>query len=157
MLSRDQFWLPQYQKAENKFGRQDSPSCFSNIHLVQTPLQLRPYYTPPIQRNRRPVDITPCPRTQPNTRPRHILRTPDPPQRNAPLNHILELLQRRLHHLALERPASNRVAGNPPLAQMTSQHTAHVVQSGFGGGVGEGLERGDAQAVDGADVDDARG
>ena len=32
-----------------------------------------------------------------------------------------------------------------------------MVQPGFGGGVGEGLERGDAQAVNGADVDDARG
>lgn len=40
---------------------------------------------------------------------------------------------------------------------MTSQHTAHVVQPGLGGRVGEGFERGDAQAVDGADVDDARG
>lgn len=31
------------------------------------------------------------------------------------------------------------------------------MQPGFGGGVGEGLERWDAQAVNGADVDDARG
>ena len=133
------------------------PFCDSNIHSVRTPLQLRAHNTPPIQRNRRPVDITPRPRTQPDTRPGDILRTPDPAQRNAPLDHVLELLQRRLHHLALERPARNRVARDPPLTQMASQHTAHVVQPGLGGGVGEGLERGDAQTVHRADVDDARG
>ena len=40
---------------------------------------------------------------------------------------------------------------------MARQHAAHVVQARFARRVREGFERGDAQAVDAADVYDARG
>lgn len=124
----------------------------SPIHL-----QLRRDNTPPIQRNRRPINPRARPTTQPNTRPSHILRTPNSAQRDPTLNHILELLQRRLHHLALERAARNGIARDAALAEVAGEHAAHVVQAGFAGGVGEGFERGDAQPVDAADVYDAGG
>ncbi len=40
---------------------------------------------------------------------------------------------------------------------MIGQHARELVQAGFRGGVGEGFQRGHAQAVDGADVDDSAG
>lgn len=120
-----------------------------------SPLQLTRNQTPPIQRNRRPTNPRTSPTTQPNTRARDILRPPNPPQRHPALNTLPMFLQRRLHHLALKRPARNRVAGDAALAQVRSEHAAHVMQARFAGAVGEGFEGGDAQAVDAADVDDA--
>ena len=40
---------------------------------------------------------------------------------------------------------------------MARQNAAHVVQTSLRGTVGESFERGDAEAVNGADVYDARG
>jgi hypothetical protein len=40
---------------------------------------------------------------------------------------------------------------------MVGEHAAEVVKTCFGRGVCEGFERGDAKAVDGADVDYAGG
>lgn len=129
---------------------------FFTRHANQA-LQLGTNNTAAIQRNRRTIDIRPRSAGQPNTCAGYILGRTDPAQRNTPRNHILILLQRRLHHLTLKRTARNRITRNPPLTQMARQHPAHMVQSGFRRRVRKRLEGGDAQAVYAADVDNAGG
>ncbi|KAJ8604280.1 hypothetical protein MRB53_041878 [Persea americana] len=90
---------------------------------IATPrLQLRTDHTPAVQRNRCPIDKAARPTREEQTRPRHVLGSPYPAQWNAPLDVRLELLQRRLHHLALKWSARDRVAGDVLLAQVEREH-----------------------------------
>jgi hypothetical protein len=100
---------------------------FQPLVYAHSTLQLCSYNTTAVQRYSSAIDISTSPTGQPNTRPRHILWAADPSQWYAVLNDILELLQRRFHHLALEGPTGDGIARDTPLAQMTGQYPAHMM------------------------------
>lgn len=60
------------------------------------------------------------------------------------------------HNLDETQPKENYLR-NVSLAQVVSKHPAQVMQAGLAGTVCEGLQRGNAEAINAADVDDAGG
>lgn len=109
-----------------------------------------------IDRDRRAVHKRTRPAAQEQARPGDILRRANAAQRHARPDDLPEAPQRLRHHLALKRPARQRVARDAPRAEVARQHPAQVVQARLARRVGKRLERGHLEAVDGADVDDAR-
>ena len=99
------------------------------LALTRPNLQLRSDQAPPIQRNRSTINKRPSPTTQKQTSPRHILRTPDPSQRNTRDDRLPKALQRCRHHLALKRPTCKRITRNIPLPEMIRKDSAQLMQS----------------------------
>lgn len=121
-----------------------------------------------------PVHVCTSPATQKQASTGDILRGSNATQGYSSLDSLAKGLEGGSHHLALKRPAcqgvraanillasvghasSTRVSiRNVSLAQVVCENPAEVVQTGLAGTVGEGLEGGNTEAVNAANVDDA--
>lgn len=102
-----------------------------------------------------PVDERPCAPAQEQAGTGGVARRPDPAQGVRLGQRAPGAVQHRLHHLAREGPARERVDGDAPRAQGHGHGSCQVVQARLGRAVGVVLERGHAQRVDAAYVDDA--
>lgn len=119
--------------------------------------QLRSHNTTSIQGDSSTINPRTSPTRQEDARAGNVLRASDSPKWYSTLNHILKFLQCCLHHLTLKRSTCYRITCDTPLSQVARQYPAHVVETSFRCGVCEGLESGDTQTVDAADIDDAGG
>ena len=87
----------------------------------------------------------------------HVFGGADSSQRAAAFDLLAEVVERPGHHFALEGAGGNRVARNAASGEAHGKHFGEVVDGGFGRAVGEIVDLGYVEAVDGADVNDARG
>ena len=86
----------------------------------------------------------------------HVLGLADAAARIRAPDRVAEAVERRLHHLALEGAGRDRVHGHAR-RQLAREHARQVVERRLARRVRVGLEQRHVQAVDRADVDDARG
>lgn len=133
------------------------PPSFHNSSRKDPPSQPRKQAHAPIERERGPVDKRAGPPAQEQARAGGILRRADAAERVRLRDRIPSRVEDSTHHLGRKRPASKSVNRDPARAQRHSKCARQMVQPGLGGAVGVVLHGRDAEGVDAADVDDARG
>lgn len=100
---------------------------------------------------------SPRPPAKEQARPGDVLGRADPPHGVRLGQRVARGVEHGRHHLAGEGPARERVDVDAPGPQRDRRRPGQVVQAGLGRAVRVVLERGDAEGVDAADVDHARG